>query len=450
MTKKLLLLAFLIGSLLVVSPVTAADEGPDCASLDDIAAVEAECEGRIPQGWAVGQRREDDRPRNCRLHNEVIFWTANDWVLLAQELAARQGDCSHYYVSIPPTANDKKVLRFLQDDIIRAHGPRFRPVAEMTLGAPTGWANWVTGAPGRTWFDAGIEFRRRMVAAGYDFSRGETWLLNEADRSTRLDEPPYTRQAIMDVVRGLALGDGTGPVVPGIVELGIQYSHQTMPDLTAFKAEMKSLVADGRFWEGLEPYVAYFAREAYADARRWGVAGSSRHERTEHMNDYFQHLTNLAQAGPAEAEPARRFLRRTFLPLANATWPARGPDPFLPLFCCGHGWTMIPLEDMLSFVSEEVYAIRHYAGSHPGTGPAGRIGFSWQPTNNFNLPPTAWAAAKRAIAARIADAVRDAYDNGGGSPVGACGRKNGDYWCDGADVPGAFFTEAWADFERWD
>jgi hypothetical protein len=39
---------------------------------------------------------------------------------------------------------------------------------------------------------------------------------------------------------------------------------------------------------------------------------------------------------------------------------------------------------------------------------------------------------------------------GGGSPVAACGPATGVYWCDGADVPGAFFTEACADFARWD
>jgi hypothetical protein len=447
--KRSLLLALLALPLLTVVPATAADDAPDCASLDDLAALEAECEGRTPNGWAVGQHRDDALPRNCRLRNDVVFWTAEGWVALGQELAARQGECTTYYISIPPTANDSKVLRVLQDDLIRAHGAKFKPVAEMRLGTLTGWAAWVAADPRRTWFDAGVEFRRRMVDAGYDFSRGETWLLNEANRSTRLDEPPYTRQAIVDVVRGLAVGDGLGPVVPGILELGIQYSHQTMPDLTAFHAEMKSLVTDGAFWDGLEPYVSHFAREAYADARRWGVAGSSRHERTEHMNDYFQHLMELAENGPAEAEPARRFLRRTFTPFANATWPAQAPEDIRlsatcpAVYVCGHGSTQIPLADMLSFVSEEVFAIRHYAGSHPGSGPAGRIGFSWQPV-------TTNVAERRSIASRIAEAVRDAYGHGGGSPAHACGPPDTDVdWCDGADVPGAFFTDAWAEIVSW-
>jgi hypothetical protein len=104
---------------------------------------------------------------------------------------------------------------------------------------------------------------------------------------------------------------------------------------------------------------------------------------------------------------------------------------------------------MLSFVSEEVYAIRQYSRSHTGSAPAGRIGFSWQPENNFRLPAAAWDAAKRSIAARIAKAVRDAYGRDGGSPTDACGEKTGRNWCAGLDLPGASFTDAWAEAARW-
>jgi hypothetical protein len=462
MTRKPLLLALACVALLVLVPATAADdsepvgdEARACEVMDELEALEAECEGRTQHGWALGHL-DHDSPK-CRLNADLVFWTADSWMLLAQELAARQGECVQYYISIPPTANDKKLLRFLQDDVIRKFGSRFIPVAEMTLGTPTGWAAWVAAVPGRTWREAGIEMRKRMVDAGYDFSRGETWLLNEADRSTRRDELPSTRQAIRDVVRGLALGDGTGQVVPGIVELGIQYSHQTMPDLTELKAETKSLLADSAFWEGLEPYVAFFAREAYADARRWGVAGSSLPERAEHLSDYFHHLLNLAEDGPDEAEAARRFLRRTFMPFGNATWPARAPES-IPLsatcpavYICGHGSTMMPLEQMLSFVSEEVYAMRRFGGKHRELGMADQLGFSWQPTNNFELPTAEWDAARRAVAARIAEAVRNGYGTHDASPNRACGAAETEAnWCTGGDVPGAFFTEAWADISNWE
>ena len=96
---------------------------------------------------------------------------------------------------------------------------------------------------------------------------------------------------------------------------------------------------------------------------------------------------------------------------------------------------MIPLEEMLNFVSEQVYAVRHYAGSHPHGAPAGRLGFSWQPTNNFSLPPAEWAAAKAAIAARIASAIHYAYRQGGASAEGACSPPGSDEdWCRGGDA----------------
>ena len=458
MNRKGTLLALLCLALLAVVPATAADdsvaEGASaCETMNDLEALEAECEGRTGVGWALGQR-DHDAPK-CRLNASAIFWTANDWVLLAEELGKRQGDCVHYYISIPPLAANKTGLRVLQDDVIRSFGPPFIPVAEVTLG-DTGWAKWVRDVPGRTWFGAGVEMRKRMVAAGYDFTRGETWLLNEADRSTRRDGAPYPRQAIRDIVRGLAVGDGTGPVVPGIVELGIQYSHQTIPDLSDLKQGTKSLLADGEFWNDISPYVGIFAREAYADARRWGVAGSSLHEREEHLNDYFMHLIKLADDGPAEVEPARRFLRDRFVPFVNATWPARSPEE-IPLsavcpevYVCGHGWTKVPLEQMLTFVTEEIYAVRSSARKEHGLGPDGHIGFSWQPTNNFNLPPTAWDAAKRTIAARVAGALSDAYGTHDAAPKRACGSLVDEDWCTGADVPDAFFTEAWAQAARWD
>ncbi len=459
MTRTTLLLTLACLALLATLPATAAgdsDERPAaCEAMGDLEALEAECEGRTGHGWALGQR--DEGAPKCRLNASAVFWTANDWVLLAQELAARQGECAHYYISIPPLAANKTGLRVLQDDVIRAFGPRFRPVAEMTLGTDTGWAAWVKAVPGRTWRDAGIEMRRRMEAAGYDFSRGETWLVNEADRSTRRDELPYPRQAIRDVVRGLAVGNGSGPVVPGILELGIQFSHQTMPDLSELKAETKSLLADSAFWDDIHPHVAFFVREAYADARRWGVANSSLRDREKHLNQYFMHLVKLADNGPPEVEPARRYLRNTFMPLGNATWPARAPEAIpLSLTCpvvyiCGHGWTQLPLEQMLTFVTEQVYAVRSFARKQHGLGPDGRVGFSWQPTNHFNLPPATWDAAKRAIAARIAHAIADGYGMHDASAKRACGAgETGEDWCTGADVPGAFFTEAWAEIAHWD
>ena len=129
--------------------------------------------------------------QKCSLPARAVFWTASDWVLLGQEPNAELSPCVDYYISIPPLAADKTGLRVLQDDALRVLGPRVHPVAEVTLSGATGWAAWVA-AVAATWLGAGIEFHKRMVAAGYRFDLGETWLLNEFDASTRRDQLPYS------------------------------------------------------------------------------------------------------------------------------------------------------------------------------------------------------------------------------------------------------------------
>jgi len=197
------LFAGLLLSLFVFTTSAAADESmpvvdPACSAADSLLSLDGEClsaDPPTPSAAAAASRTspvrlDDSLPPNCRLHAQAVFWTATDWPILGQELAANPSPCGDYYISIPPLATNKTGLRVLQDDVIRALGPRFHPVAEMTLGGPTAWNEWVNAVPGRTWFDAGVLFRKRMADAGYRFDLGETWLLNEFDRSTRRDEPP--------------------------------------------------------------------------------------------------------------------------------------------------------------------------------------------------------------------------------------------------------------------
>jgi hypothetical protein len=145
-----------------------------------------------------------------------------------------------------------------------------------------------------------------MAAAGYRFDLGETWLLNEFDRSTRRDEPPYTRAAMRDLLRGLYDGGGTLPPVQGIVEIGIAYTHQNIPDLAGYKDEMKSWLQDADFWEDVAGKIKILTKETYPDAHFWGVAGTSRHDRTEHLTDYMEHLNNLVESGPGRCRTSRR------------------------------------------------------------------------------------------------------------------------------------------------
>ena len=407
------------------------------------------CVAAASVATVTGAGYSTDQP-SCRLQAQVVFWTANDWVPLAEELKSQLSPCVEYYISIPPRAADKTVLRDDQDDVIRALGPQFHPVAEVRLTGDPGWAEWVTAQPGRTWFDVGVEFRKRMAAAGYRADQKETWLLNELDRSTRRNEAPFPRAAMAELLRGLYQGDASGPRVPGIVEIGIAYTHQNIPDVAGYKAEMKAWLADSAFWSTVAPYISVLTKEAYADARFWGVAGTSRNERARQLSEYMQHTMNLVASGPASIAAARALWTRAYMPLGNATWPALGPDPYSPPFCCGHGWTQISLDEMLSFVSEQIYANRRYVGNHRQGPPKGRFGFSWQPTNNYELPGPAWNDAKRAIASRIGAAIRYAYRPGLAASNYACRPPGGETdFCLGANVPGAAFTDAWETFKAW-
>jgi hypothetical protein len=391
---------------------------------------------------------------DCRLRAEAVFWTGSDWLRLTGALAADRSPCAEYWLSIPPLAANKKGLRVLQDDLVRALG--IHPVAEMTLGDRTGWANWVKDN-NKTWYEAGVEFRKAMARAGYDVTAGETWLLNEFDRSTARDAertqpdhpvPAYRRADMRELLRGLYEGAPGMPASAGIAEIGIHFRHQNIPDLATYKADMQGWLLDDAFWSDADRYLRWLAVENYPDTRLWGVPGSSRDERRRHLEDYLFHLLELVRSGPPTV--AQRVFEEKFLPLENGGWRARGGDQFE--FVTGHGNTIVDDVTMRQFVSEQVYATRHYAGTHPHGAPAGRIGFSWQPCNRLSATEADCRAADAmfvasldAITARIAESIHYAYRQGGASPAGACAPPGAESWCAGERAD-AVFTERWHDF----
>ena len=137
----------------------------------------------------------------------------------------------------------------------------------------------------------------------------------------------------------------------------------------------------------------------------------------------------------------------------NGTWMAPGGDTLTPPFVSGHGMTDIPGDQMLHFVSEQVYAARHFLNTWGDPTPA--VGFSWQPTVNSTTAPTLTA-----IAERIAASLHHTFRQGGGSAVGACTPPDTEEnWCalsvehrfNGSPLdPPAAFTEEWEIFRSWD
>ena len=68
---------------------------------------------------------------------------------------------------------------------------------------------WVA-TNGSSWYEAGVEARRRMAATGYDVSAGDTWALNELSSAVR-QGTGNARANMRAFLNGLYDGDGTLP-----------------------------------------------------------------------------------------------------------------------------------------------------------------------------------------------------------------------------------------------
>ena len=116
----------------------------------------------------------------------LTFYAPTDWIRLSTTLAANQAPCAQYYISIPPLAADKTTFRPDQPWRIRALGPNFHAVAEISY---RGWGDWVA-ANNTTWYAAGVEARRRMAAQGFDVTAGDSWAVNESSSAVHFRPPP--------------------------------------------------------------------------------------------------------------------------------------------------------------------------------------------------------------------------------------------------------------------
>ena len=363
----------------------------------------------------------------CVRNVEVVIWTANRHRDLMRALAANPAPCTEYWISIPAEDGDKTMPRaaavYRQ---IRNLGPNFHPLAEVVL-AGTGWARWVAAGNG-TWYEAGVEMRRRITFLEPDL--GETWLLNEFDRTTRVDGArtqaeidrgltvPYTRAAMKELVRGLYEGAPGMEPLPGAVEIGVAFGHQNLPDVPGYKAQLKPYLQDADFWSFMRGKVRWLLHEAYADTRNHGVPGSTLEERRSHLEDYVFHLRELARAGGRHTTTVDRFLRRRVRAVHQRRRLRRSGRRCVRL-------RQRAREHRGSGRSDD--EVRHRAdlrgaalcGDARGEPLAKKIGFSWQPVNRFGLPGPQFEAEVELQAARLAEAFRWAYGPGS-TPEGAC------------------------------
>jgi hypothetical protein len=314
---------------------------------------------------------------------------------------------------------------------MRALGDQVRVLAEVNFGAWQTW--WTTNA--KTPYQAGVEARTRFEALGYD-----GWAMNEIPSSVRQGQPG-TRAVVAQFLDGLYDGDGTGLPTRGVVYItGI--GQQTDP-LTTYKTNLRSWLMDSLFWGSMQRTVRFWAQEVYGNTLLWGVATATRDERSAYTSDYLEHVINLARAGGEADRPAREFLERTYVPLANAAWR----------WGSGFGNTLVSSEQMTMYVAEQTYAMRDHVRTYAYGLRNGRIGFAWatrnQPDGGLPAMPTsdfnAWTGE---ILARLGDGFRHAYGTRGGSPADSCGPPGKRAWCNGA-VDDARFYNGWSSFKAW-
>ncbi len=351
----------------------------------------------------------------------VVFYTESDWLRLATKLAQSGSPCAAYWISIPPAA-DKTKFRYDQPWRIRALGPNFHVLAEVNY---TGWSKWVA-ANGSTFYDAGVEARRRIASSGFDVSSGDTWALNELSSAVRKGVG-VARQNARDFLRGLYTGDGSTPPVKGVAfNIGVS---QTSTDLATYKVNLQDWYGDTGFWQDMSTYVSDWSHELYGDVTAFAVPGASLTQRRDRLNDWLGHQLALANVAPATDAAARTFLTAATTPLANAAWIWTG----------AFGNTNVSLAAMEDYVSGEVYALRTLDAK---LGLAqDRFGFAWAPRNVGNAPwTTQYTTQSGQLLDRLAAAIRDSAEN----PAAACGSA----WCT-SSLPGATLGLGWDTFATW-
>ena len=354
------------------------------------------------------------RSAECR-PLRAVFYAATDWLRLTTRLASTASPCAQYYISVPPLVADKSQLRANEAERIRALGPAFHALAEINVA---GWTAWVA-ATGNSWYEAGVEARRRMAAAGYDVSAGDTWALNELSSAVR-QGTGNARTNMRAFLNGLYDGDGTLPPARGTVFIaGI---GQATTDLSLYQARLQDWYEDSAFWSDLGRFASDWSQEVYGDVRHYAIPGATREARRDLLNEYLQHESVLAGVAPSSADAARGFFRDFYSPLANAAWR----------YDAAFGWTDVPVELMQDYVSAQTYAMRSAGNS--------RFGYAWSPRNLAGIPTDDFNTQTDAVLVRLAAAIADS----GEVSEAACGAS----WCT-ASLAGATATAAWSTFGTW-
>ena len=411
--------ACLVGALALPGHVSAATQ--PVPSLEPRETAELLAKLRDRQVFRTYRVAEDCRPLRA------VFYAASDWVRLATRLAAHASPCAQYYISVPPVVGQKTRARPGQAVKIRSLGPQFHALAEIHL---TTWQKWVAST-GSSWYQAGVEARRSMVAGGFDVEAGDTWAVNELTSAIRRGDGAK-RAEIRDFLRGLYDAGGEGPTAKGVVfVVGI---GQRVSEVGTYKARLQEWLQDAAFWADMSSYVSDWSQEVYGDVRGYAAPGADAATRRDALVDYLRHSDLLASAGATASGTANAFFASASSPVANAAWQ----------WSSAFGWTDVSVELMQQYVSAQVYALRNHSVR---TGQqADHWGFAWAPRNATQQAFDVFQEDTGVVLDRMAAAIRDSETVVPDDPgVNACAAGR---YCVG-DLEGASVVTRWRAFRAW-
>lgn len=358
-------------------------------------------------------------PPACAGHARIFTYNPVGDHYLTDAMGAKPSACADYYVHEPALAADKTSPRGpAAVDAVHAHGNQFHALAEFH------WGGW-SAVGGMTWYEKGVEFRKRMLDKGYDPAR-DTWAINELPSTTK--SSAAVRQNVIDVVKGLSEGPPGSPAMGGLVFV-IGIGSQTA-NFSVYKPALESWLVDAPFWNAMNAHVRWWSQEAYARPIDVCVGSATVAARAAHINDFAMHPAVLSNAGGAQSAAAHAFFDESYVPTQSAFWHA---DTY--------GTTITTLDNMKALVSTEVYASRAWAASH--TYPDWRLALSWNDQLDGATEPEVIA-----LATRIADSIHDAYAPGASTAADACSPSGAFTFCQCA-AQNAVFNDGFVAFQTW-
>lgn len=397
-------------------------------------AVIAACMQATVQAEPMDQRQQQLLVAGCEASQraEVLTYCPVGSSTLVSALAALPVEaCSSFFIHLPALANNKTVPRGRAAvEKIHSQGEHFHAMAEFSFG---GWAKDPT-VQDLSWREKGVEFRRRMVASGYNATRGDTWSLNELPSSVRHNAT--VRSNIVELIAGLSQGDCENCTpMPGLVYI-VGMGSNTV-NFSVYHPYMEHWLTDAKFWTAIQDGVRWWGQETYARPYELCVAEATLAARVQAVHDYAMHVIRLAANGPHEVSVAKAFLMRTYTPIQSAFWHA---EVYATLNITGAA--------MRGQVALEVAAVaRTWPIAEGNTGPR-RIALAWNDDLIGHGDRGSQTASEvKDLAASVAESVRLAFSSKTDGPESiVCGSDGSRCAC---DVPGGALNPAWHDFATW-